>query len=89
MYGASLVTQMVKNPPAVQKTQFSPWVGKTPWRRKRLPTLVFLPREFHEQRSHGVAKESDMTERLILSQAYSSQVSKIKVKFRYLCYFSP
>ena len=30
---------------------FDPWVGKIPWRREWLPTLVFLPREFHGQRS--------------------------------------
>ena len=24
-----------------------PWVGKIPWRRERLPTPVFWPREFH------------------------------------------
>ena len=24
-----------------------PWVGKFPWRRERLPTPVFWPREFH------------------------------------------
>ena len=28
-----------------------PWVGKTPWRRKRQPTPVFSPGESHEQRS--------------------------------------
>ena len=26
---------------------FDPWVGKTPWRRERLPTPVFWPGEFH------------------------------------------
>ena len=26
---------------------FDPWVGKVPWRRERLPTLVFWPGEFH------------------------------------------
>ena len=30
---------------------FDPWVGKIPWRREWLPTPVFLPGEFHEQRS--------------------------------------
>ena len=30
---------------------FDPWVGKIPWRRKWLPTAVFLPGEFHGQRS--------------------------------------
>ena len=30
---------------------FDPWVEKTPWRRAWLPTPVFLPGEFHGQRS--------------------------------------
>ena len=30
---------------------FVPWVGKIPWDRKWQPTPVFLPGEFHEQRS--------------------------------------
>ena len=41
------VAQMVKNLPATWKT----WVRKTPWRRKWPPTPVFLPGEFHGQRS--------------------------------------
>ena len=43
------------------------WVGKIPWRRDRLLTPVFWPREFHGLCSHGVA-ESDMTEQLSLSR---------------------
>ena len=48
---------------------FNPWVRKIPWRRKWRPTLVFLPREFHGQRSlAGYSpwgrKESDVTEQL-------------------------
>ena len=39
---ASLVTQMVKNLPAMQETWFDPWVRKILWRRDRLPTPVFL-----------------------------------------------
>ena len=31
---ASLVAQMVKNPPAMQETRFDPWVGMIPWRRE-------------------------------------------------------
>ena len=31
--------------------EFSPRVGKIPWRRAWLPTSLFLPGEFHEQRS--------------------------------------
>ena len=42
-----------------ERTGFHPWVGKIPWRRERLPTLVFWPREFHGLHSgsplHGVA----------------------------------
>ena len=30
---------------------FHPWVGKIPWRRKWQPIPVFLPGEFHGQRS--------------------------------------
>ena len=30
---------------------FDPWVGKIPWRRKRQPIPVFLPRESYGQRS--------------------------------------
>ena len=51
---------------------FHPWVEKIPWRRKQLPTPVFLPGKFHGQRSLGGyspwgCKESDTTERLRLS----------------------
>ena len=50
---------------------FDPWVGKIPWRREWQPTPVFLPGEFHGQRSlEGYSpwglKESDMTEQLTL-----------------------
>ena len=34
-----------------RKSGFDPWVRKTPWRRKWQPTPVFLPGEFHAQRS--------------------------------------
>ena len=34
-----------------RKCGFDPWVQKIPWRRKWQPALVFLPGEFHEQRS--------------------------------------
>ena len=41
--GASRVAQMVRKLPAMQKTGFSPWVGKIPWRREWLSNPVFLP----------------------------------------------
>ena len=46
-----MVAQMVKNLSAVPETWFSPWVGKILWRREWLPTPLFLPEEFHGQRS--------------------------------------
>ena len=55
---ASLVAQLVKNPPATWKT----WVGKIPWRRERLPAAVFWPGELHGLYSPGGHKESDTTE---------------------------
>ena len=47
----SLVAQMVKCLPAMQKIRFDPWVGKIPWRSKWQPTAVLLPRKFHGWRS--------------------------------------
>ena len=34
-----------------KRCRFDPWVGRIPWRRKRQPAPVFLPAEFHGQRS--------------------------------------
>ena len=34
-----------------RRPRFKPWVMKIPWRRKWLPTPVFLPGESPEQRS--------------------------------------
>ena len=49
---ASLVAQTVRNLPAMQeRPRFDPWAGKIPWTRKWQPTPVFLPGEFHGQRS--------------------------------------
>ena len=39
---ASLIAQLVKNPPATQETPVNSWVGKILWRRDKLPTPVFL-----------------------------------------------
>ena len=62
IYGLPLVAQLVKNPPAMQETWVRSLVGKIPWRRERLPTPVFWPREFHGLYSPWGRKESDMTE---------------------------
>ena len=42
--------------------RFDPWVGKILWRRKSLPTPVFLPGEFHGLYSSWGHKELDTTE---------------------------
>ena len=52
-----------------RRHRFDPWVGKTPWRRRWQPILVFLPGEFYGQRSLvGYSlwgcKESGMTKQL-------------------------
>ena len=48
---ASLITQLVKNLPAMQETWVWSRVRKIPWRRKWQPTPVFLPGEVHWQRN--------------------------------------
>ena len=44
------VAQMVKSLQG-RRLGFDPWVEKIPQRRKWLPNLVFLPGEFHGQRT--------------------------------------
>ena len=36
-HGASLIAQLLKNPPAMQETPVNSWVRKICWRRDRLP----------------------------------------------------
>jgi len=71
IYSISQVVLVVKNLPAkagnIMRLGFNHWVGKIPWRREWQATPVFLPREFHGQRSLvGYSpwghKESDTTE---------------------------
>ena len=56
-----------ESPCQCKRCRFDPWVGKIPWRRKWQPTLVFLPRKPHGQKSlvgcspwglHGVTKRA-------------------------------
>ena len=74
MSGASQVAQKVKKKKKkislqCRRPRFDPWVRNIPWRREWQPTLVFLRKEFHWQRSlTGCSlsdhKESDMNEQL-------------------------
>ena len=68
---ASQVALVVKEPACQcgrhKRLRFDSWVGKIPWRWKWQPTLVFLPGEWHGQRSLvGYSpwgrKKSDTTE---------------------------
>ena len=61
---ASLVAHLVKNLLQCGRPGFSPWVGKIPWRRERLPIPVFWPGKFHGLYSPWGCKESDMTEQI-------------------------
>ena len=69
---AALVAQTVKNLQG-RRPGFNSWVGKIPWRRAWQPTLVFLPGEFHGQRSlegysPGVAKSRTWLKQLSTAQ---------------------
>ena len=86
-FGASLVAQTVKNLSSVQETRFDPWVGKIPSGREWQPTPVFLPGEFHGQRSlagYGSwgCKELDTTERLSFTRFPGS--ATINYRWKYL-----
>ena len=64
---ASLVAQMLKNLCAMWEIWVLSLGGEDPWRGEWQPTPVFLPGEFHGQRSPvgynlWGHKESDMTE---------------------------
>ena len=50
------MAQRVKNLPAMQETKDQSLGREDPWRRKWLPTPVFLPGEFQGQKSVGSQK---------------------------------
>ena len=90
-WGSPLVAQMVKNLPAMQETWMRSLVRKIPWRRKRLPTPVFLPAEFHGQRSLASyspwgCRESDTTERLIYT--YAAWENEKVMRYMMICFWS-
>ena len=65
---ASLVAQLVKNPPAVQETWVRSLGWQILWRQERLSSPVSWPGEFHELYSPWGRKESDTAQRLSLSK---------------------
>ena len=80
----SLVTHLVKNPPASRRPWvFDPWVRKMPWRSEWQRTPVFLSGKFHGLRSLvGYSpwgrKESDMSEQLAFSLFKVNQSSDVE-----------
>ena len=79
---ASLVAQLIKNPPAVQETWVRYLGWENPWRRERLPIPVFWLGEFHGLYSPWGCRESDTTEWLWLFFSLTS----LKVLWQ-LCVF--
>ena len=73
---ASLVAQLVKNAPTMQKTWVCALGWEDPCRRERLPTVVFVPGEFHGLYSSWGCKELDMTEQLSLSHFHYHQQAR-------------
>ena len=61
---ASVLAQMVKNPPQCRRPGFDPWVGKIPWRWERLPTPIFWSGEFHGLYSSRGHKQLNTIEQL-------------------------
>ena len=92
---ASLVAQKVKNLSTMQemgRLGFDRQVRKIPWRREWLPIPVFLPEEFHGQRSlvgysPWRCKKLDTTQRLNSNSMFSSVLEKGLL--RYSCQKCP
>ena len=64
---ASLVAQLVKNPPAMQETWVKSLAWEDPLEQGKATHSSILPGEFHGLYSPWGRKESDTTERLSLS----------------------
>ena len=75
-----------------KRAGFNLWVGKIPWRRKWQSTVVFLPGEFHGQRSlagHSSQsrKESDMTEWRNTHASFNGYSNVVYETIRNFCHF--
>ena len=57
-----------------------------PWRRERLPTTVFWPREVYGPYSPWGHKESETTERLLLSLGMQKTVSLDRYIFAFVAF---
>ena len=89
---ASQVALVVKNPPAnardIRDTGLIR-VGKIPWRRAWQSTPLFLPRESHRQRSHGMEPWTEATVyRVTKSWTWLKQLSTHASTFESCWFFS-
>ena len=66
---ASLVAQLVKNPPAMQETWVQSLSWEDPLEKERLPIPVLWPGEFHGLYSPWGCRELDTTEWLSLTHS--------------------
>ena len=64
------VAQLIQNPPAMRETWVRSLGWEDPLEKGRLPTSGFWPGEFHELYSPWGRKESDMTERTLLTPSF-------------------
>ena len=76
---------MVKNLPVMQETRLDSCVRKIPWRRRWLPTPVFLPGEFHGLRSLAAAK--DLKEFSLLFQSVNNLFIAFSTERKKMSYF--
>ena len=66
-FKASLIAELVKNPPKMQETPIQ-FLGWEDLRRERLPTPLFWLENSTDCIVHGGCKELDTTESLLLSK---------------------
>ena len=69
-----------------RRPRFNPSVRKIPWRREWLPTAVFLPGQFHGQRSLASYspwghKESDTIEQLTHTHTQMKKITNKKLPY--------
>ena len=91
--GASLVAQMVKNPPAVWENWFQSLGWEDPLEKAMDTIQVFLPRGFHGQRRLAGCspygwKKSDMTEQFSVSFHFHFDFVPMILSLGYSCYLS-
>ena len=82
---ASLVAQTVKNLPAMWETWVQSLGQEDPWRRKWEPTPVFLPGEFHGQRSLAGYSPWGHKELITTEQIYRYSSFPLSYIHTYIC----